>query len=548
MKMERPISGKEIYREPDRTFKISAVHRFIFKFARERNDVYSLQAYRNHVRQNIPDKKAQDKAIQWNLTTARKLVAAGYLIDKGHSEYLLNPIAMAYLEEMKTRKAPFELKDNHRKLLMKHKEGSIHLADLKAAYQDKPQFERERQTKMLDGMIRNLKNNGYLESMGSGHYKLTENAWLALSVKAERALRQTEKNIEQTVETVQVESQEKSQQKIKIKTEGVKVTAFDRVLYEVSVDGVIQADKVNAHEKSERLKKRIEMLSQAGFIQKDHLTEALIERIELAIKRSKEKGIVFETLTREQQQVIQDMRLFLNLTQSQIIKFIYHGDTDLAKSDLKYLLEKQILVKDDAWNVYVLGKSGIKLSNDISPDAIRYKTKLFSRREEVGHDVLVYTAFKELEKELLREGKQIVSIKNDRQLRSEDAKKFGAMVGSYPDLRVAYIDPRTGLEKRHDLEVDCGYDERTIQQKISGFFGSGGKSSAGAQSGSSQASAGQGAAIGSSGFSWYCNTAKQAIRVANVINKDKSRRLQGAKHLNIYVIDAKGELKQTKWW
>lgn len=212
------------------------------------------------------------------------------------------------------------------------------------------------------------------------------------------------------------------------------------------------------------------------------------------------------------------MRLFLNLTQSQIIKYIYDGNAELAKSDLKVLVEKQILVKDSAWNVYVLGKAGVKLTNQLNPEAVRYKTKLFSRREEVGHDVLVYTAYKELEKELLQEDKQILSIKNDRQLRSDDAKKVGAMTGSYPDLRIFYMDPKTGKERTQDLEIDCGYDERTIRQKLNGFSGGAG---------------GKGSTASSSGFNWYCNSVKQALKVAKVMNEDKSKNLNKAKPLNL---------------
>lgn len=47
MKMERDIRANERHRAPDPDFKISAVHRFIIKFAKERNNVYSLKAYRS---------------------------------------------------------------------------------------------------------------------------------------------------------------------------------------------------------------------------------------------------------------------------------------------------------------------------------------------------------------------------------------------------------------------------------------------------------------------------------------------------------------------
>ncbi len=515
MRIQRSIKGPELYQAPDPEFKISVVHRFILKFAKERNNTYSLRAYREHVRTNVPDKKAQDNAIRWNRTTVTKMVKAGYLIDMGRGEYQLNPLALTHLEEMKAKKAPFELKENHRNLLVKNQDGILTTSELKAEHKEKQSFERERQNKLLDGMIRNLKNNGYLEAMGSGAYKLTEIPWLELKEPPQ---------------------QKTKQKKPREKADGLKVTAYDRTLLEVSIDGLIRPELLDAHMKSDSLKKRIETLKTAGFIKENRLTDDLLERIEITKRRSQEKTLTFETLTRQQQQVLVDMRLFLNLTQSQMIKYIYKGNEELAKSDLKTLLEKGILIKDSAWNVYVLGKAGVKLTNQQDPEAVRYKTKLFSRREEVGHDVLVYTAYKELEKEMLKEGKQIISIKNDRQLRSEDAKKYGAMTGSYPDLRVAYIDPKTGKERIHDLEIDCGYDERTIRQKLSGFTGGTG------------GSGGTGSMSASSGFGWYCNSMKQALKVAKVVNEDKSKKLSRANHLSIYVIDERGDLKPMKWW
>lgn len=269
MRMERNIGDLVRYRAPDPDFKISAVHRFIIKFAKERNNVYSLRAYREHVRTNVPDSKAQDNAIRWNRTTVAKMVQAGYLIDHGWGEYHLNPLALTYLEEMKAKKAPFELKENHRKLLMKNADGILIIRELKAEHKGKPQFERERQSKLLDGMIRNLKNNRYLESAGDGTYKLTETAWLELKAPLKEKAKQKQP---------------------REKADGVKITAYDRTLLEVSIDGLIRSELLDAHLKSDSLKKRIETLKESGFIRENRLTDDLLERIELAKKRSHEKA------------------------------------------------------------------------------------------------------------------------------------------------------------------------------------------------------------------------------------------------------------------
>ena len=80
--------------------------------------------------------------------------------------------------------------------------------------------------------------------------------------------------------------------------------------------------------------------------------------------------------------------------------------------------------------------------------------------------MLIYSAYKDMEKELADDGKVIISIKTDRVLRSEDMKKNNHMSKDYPDLRVDYKDKKTGEKGFVNIEVDVGYSEKVIEQKL----------------------------------------------------------------------------------
>lgn len=510
MRINRPIETGA-YPIPNRDFKPAANHHFIMNFAEKNGGIFSSHSYRDYARKRFPEKKDQDKAIRWNQTTTARMEAEGYLISCGAGEYRVNPLALALLQERKSSAPVFEVKSNHRKLLEKHKNGTLAISSLKSEFKDKQPQERIRQERMIDCMIRNLKNNGYLIPEGRGVYKLSPEA-LALLETAVHKPTPREKSV----------------------PSGVSITAFDRLFLEVSADDRIDDEMLLVHPRSESLKKRLVTLTNAGFIKDNTLAPDFVERLNLISLRKSGRELTLEQLSARERQTLKDVRLFLNLSPEQIIRFIYNGNADYAKRELRYLTSKDILVKEQNLNMFVLGKKGVELSNQLFPCGVRYKSKIRSRPEEVRHDAHVYTAYKELESKLLAEGMEIRDVKSDRQLRSEDAKRDGNMTGSYPDLRVEYYDPKTRTELSHDIEIDCGYDARTIASKISGLCGG---SSAGGGS-------------GNTGLDWCVTNMRQAskvIRIANTLNHDRSKTLRVAKHLSIFIINDKLELKKIKW-
>lgn len=461
----------------------------------------------------------------WEQTTLKKLESAGFVKNIGIGKYELVDAAIAWAERPKPR-PDFKLGKNHIKLLEKNcahaniTEGTssyiIRSADLKHEHDGKPQHEYNRQAKMIDGMIKSLIGNGYLTRMEKGCYQLTENAINAL------AQSRTETDIAKTVQSVKKEQP-------KSKARELKITEFDRHLLTVTDEQrFIRDDFIEAHERGESIKKRIVTLTKAGLVKDGKITPELEQRINTATRLSRSKTLTADMLTIKQRKVLEDIRIFMNLSPSQIANHIYHGNSELFNLDISMLLRHDILEKKTelSYNVYVLGKSGSELLRQINSELPIFKSKIDTRPEEVGHDMLIYTAYKDVEKKIKQDGGKIVLLQNDRMLRSEDIKKLGCMKekGEYPDLRITYTD-KLVTKCVHNLEIDCGYDTKTINAKLSAFF----KSST------------------TGSFSWCCKTIRQASKVARIASSDKSRSLKKHKPLYISYVDEKGNVKKLKW-
>jgi hypothetical protein len=495
----------------DVSFKISATHRFIFKFAKERGGIFDRRDYAAHLSSGELEPKMQKQMLRWNDTTMSKLWRAGYVRRIGQNRYQLVDVAMDWLGRPKPQEN-FALKPNHLKLLAKHQEGLLKTADLKAAYAEKPEKERQRQSKMIDGMLRSLNANGYLERTGKGEYTLTEQAYNGMMSATSASALVTEKP---KVRERQVSAQ------------GLKITAFDRKLLDVCVlteaGFIISSSALDAHERGPSLKKRIATLERAKLIRNGTFSPELVHSIESAVHLQRGKALTPELLSPGQRQVLDDIGVFASLTPQQIMKYIYKGDGRRYSLDMDLLLRQGILVENTTYHVFTVGEKGRSLFRLMNPERSIAKSKLYSRAEEVGHDTLIYSAYKDVEKELRNTGCTITAIKTDRMMRSEDAKKYGHMLGDYPDLRVEYTD-KTGLKMVRDIEVDCGYDTRTIGEKLAAFFTD--------------------RSVGS--FSWCCSTIKQAAKVAKLAG-DKSKGLNRHKPLYISYVDDAGRVKRMKW-
>lgn len=486
---------------PDPSFKLEASHYNILNDARKNGGILDKQEYSHDINQKNLNDSIRKNMIRWNDTLIKNMTKAGYLIDTGDGKYNINPLADTF-----KKSSGFTPRSNHIKLLSKHVDGVIKTIDIKNEHRDKKEYEAKRQYKIIDGMITNLNINGYLERIGRGKYKLTDSAFEA-------------------IEKSKVRRSAKPLNSDNIKSE-FKITNFDRHLLEViDENGTIDIAKLNYHPKSRSIIARIETFKKAGLIIDNQVSDSLIKRIDNVMRFVKDNQLKIDMLSKEQVSLLKDLRIFLNLTFPQIAKYIYEENRQIAATDLDFLIKNRILKRGEDMAVYILDLQGVRLSNLIEGDmALRYKTKLYSRKEEVEHDMLVYTAYQEFVRSL-PPGTTIISIKNDRQMRSEDGKKYGHMRFGYPDLRVEYKAPGETVSKFYDIEIDCGYDGKTINSKLHNI--SRGQESSGKKS---------------AGFGWYCRTIGQAAKVAKIMTQDTTKRSTKTQKIDLFVIDKDGKL------
>lgn len=254
-----------------------------------------------------------------------------------------------------------------------------------------------------------------------------------------------------------------------------KITAFDEhILNLVSNDGKIDLSKIDDIKKISILK-RLETYDKAGYIHKkvdgNYLDEAVIcdirakiEEKNIKLKRKKERNLELN-LSDSEAIVLKDINKFGMLSEKQIEKYI-------GKIDYEQLLKEKILCYDKKYKVYTLGKKGEIYVKALDKEALKYKTKAKGRREEIEHDKLVYTAYKEEMKRLKNIGAKIVSEHTDRELRSIEAKKYGHIVSSLPDFRIEYYVKGVSGICRLDIEIDVGYKDKVIASKIKGMVDS----------------------------------------------------------------------------
>jgi hypothetical protein len=494
----------------DQSFKLTGTHRFIFNFADKNGGIFNRDDYLSHLQNSGVDPKMQKQMMGWNLSTLKKLEAAGYIESVGTGKYRPVDVAVAWMERPKP-KADFKLGSNHLKLLEKHNNGIVKSIELKREHKGKPTYEYDRQSKMIDGMIKSLINNGYLSREEKGVYRLTDDAFGAL--------------IQSQVEGAISINKEKEQSKSKVND--FKITAFDRhVLAVADEQGNLRSDYIEVHERCESIKKRIHTLTKVGLIKDGKITAEVVKRILTAEKLKDSKVLTKDLLSKQQLNLLNDIRIFSNLSPSQIAKHIYKDDSASFSADVSMLLRHNILEKNETYGIYVIGKDGTSLLRQINPELPIFKSKVYKKEIEVGHDVLVYSAFKDVENQIKNDGGKIILIQNDRMMRSEDMKLYGSMKGKgeYPDIRVVYAD-KYGTERTHNIEMDCGYDNKTINVKLSAFFNSSGTGS----------------------FTWCCNTIRQASKVAQIAGNDKSKKLNKHKPLHITYIDESGNIRKMKW-
>jgi predicted transcriptional regulator len=504
--------AKKLQEEMD-GFNFSNVHKFILKFCR--NNEFSMGAYRQYMSRKLSD-KAFEREMGWKRSSLEKLTRVGYFTRTDDNTYRLTEKGIQKLEEIretekskKLQQAKLEkekaLKEfvpgkGYRYLLEFAKDGVLDYSDIEKRLARYNTEIRERETNIKKRMLNKLAAAGYLEPLDgevitldnqksqyeTGLFRLTRKAVEFMEgrdgdeVKADKEPAEEKSN----QDTLPYEAPEigfheanSAAQAEPEKQAFLKITKFDLDnIVRLSKDGLLGKDAVSTSPKRASVEKRIETLVTAGlliaFDDGWKLAGELLNRADirerLNAKREQTHSIKLDMdcLTAEQKKTITDIKDFLNLTGSQILKYIYSGNEVLYKADMRYLLEKDILAKDSVYEIFVLTKKGSCLASDLTGDHNIFSSKIYSRREELKHDVLIYTAYKDMEKQLTDAGKAVSSIKTDRVLRSEDMKEHNRMNEDYPDLRIDYEDKETGEKGFVNIEVDVGYSEKVIAQKL----------------------------------------------------------------------------------
>ncbi len=563
----RSVHEDERWEEPKK-LEFNSIQKHILNFTKSRNGLFTFHDYQKHLDETVENPKQREYLTTRKTISCKTLCDHGYMKFVGNGEYKINPLFRLAVEEQ-TRKAPFAIKENHCKLLRKHSDGVITKSELKLEYSAKSATERQRQEKFIDGMIRNLTRNGYLEMQGNGRYQLTLLAYQALAAqayKSYRADKQTE-NLSSSGEahSPELETPYLNKEPEKAKARDIKVTAFDRIFLEVTDhDGHLDTERINRHPRKDTVLKRVETLKAGGYIKDNQLTEDLMQRIGIATELNRTRKLSLEGLTTEQYIVVAELRKYMNIFKGQFVKYLYKGNREKAESDLKLLTDYGLIKKDPLWNIYILTEAGVKLTNAIYPD-LKYKPKVLSRREEVGHDAMVYSTFKYTEKMIQSKNGTVVGVKTDRDLRREDALKNGKMEGAYPDLRIIYNLPGSDIELEKDLEVDIAYSERVIREKLEkilfGTSSSGGVSDIYDSHGDNSWNPGDASTRSGSrsqnsrktqrSLGWFCTRASQVqkcIRVFNQVFSEKgSRGISKAKYLELFFIDKNGDVHKIPW-
>jgi DNA-binding PadR family transcriptional regulator len=227
------------------------------------------------------------------------------------------------------------------------------------------------------------------------------------------------------------------------------------------------------------------------------LSDFYIERARL----SKEKGL--SKLTTEQKKIMMDLKNFYNLTSSQIEDFIYKDFVHYAKDEANKLVHngyinvtsRDLYGDSNFTDIYYLTTKGKKAISHISGEEIDkiFDSKLHNRPEELKHDLYVYSAYKDVEKHLIKNDIVIDKHYTDKDLRSLDMKTSGKQRIEYPDLRIEFTDKKTGEKGFINVEVDCGYKPNIIKSKSENI----------------------------ENLVWYTDSSKQADKIINVTKSNK---------------------------
>lgn len=222
--------------------------------------------------------------------------------------------------------------------------------------------------------------------------------------------------------------------------------------------------------------RRLERLQKMGLAaqtapQTFILSPQLQERLRVMTERSRDpKALILAT---EQDVLLRQLGTFANMTRSQVIARVYHGDANLFALDFedlkrRRLVETTILQVRNFGTQEILGltRTGRKAAGyRIGDDQILTESKMDSRPVELAHDLLIVDAYYDMQGRLEAAGKKVLRISSDRQTKSRDMREAGVQSAAYADLEIQYVDAETGEVGIINVEVAINYTDKEIGKK-----------------------------------------------------------------------------------
>ena len=441
--------------DPD--FALTSVHMRYINYAQQHDGIFRKSDFTCSLLRTIADPERLSQQMSWANTTIQRMTQAGWFDQISPDEYQLNPFSdMIVSERLAKRKPKFTLGKNHLTLLRHHENGILTLEKARGHMVRGNPKDRERLDKILKGMIRNLRENSYLELSARGEYTLTVKAMEALGTERPMLERERIEKGKQTPRLV-----------LNLSDAGM--------LDVIDQRGKVRRTSLEVHASKERITKRLRTLEQNGLIINDMALPSLVSRLEQLQHMKLKRELTLSMLLSEQKKLLHELWTFEQLTIDQVTTYIY-GNNPIAEADLRFLDGKKLINVNWIDGLITLSKRGVKLADAEIGDGIDYKPKSLSRPGETEHDLLIYPAYKAIELEITEAGGRIVGTKNDRQLRSEDIRMSGFRPSeqlALPDLRVLYVDA-DGVERSIDIEADVRYREKTVADKINAYVAGGG--------------------------------------------------------------------------
>ena len=449
--------------------KISSFDKGILKDAL---NSLGLEEKKEYYINKYPDSKTEaDRMIKIYESRCKKLADAGYL-DKVEDGYRITEKGLDVLnkrdniEKIETKNIINSLSSFDKHILKLSVDG-IDLDERKEFFINRyKDNEKEiiRQLNMLYSRCMKLESAGYLIKTDNG-YRISDLGLSALNNK------DTHEKVKDNIK--RNESYNK-----------YKITKFDLDnIAKYSVDGYWSRDYYKnsnpglssslLEKKLISIEKRFETLVEMKLAEEHKDGYILYDDFFHRVKLVNEKGI--NKFSPEQKEIVNTLSTFLNLSDKQISSFIYKDKDILCNSELKYLVDKGYLgvvsrdlkCDGDFTKVYYLTSAGKKAASHLTGVKVDkiFSSKLHNRPEELRHDILVYSAYKDIEDKLRKENCIITSLMTDKQMRSYDMSNVGKQRVEYSDLYIEFLDSNTNEKGYINIEVDCGYKASVIKSK-----------------------------------------------------------------------------------